>query len=127
MLSQVQRRAKRLIADRKLSEAQRKVIETLALNHYVNRAIVFGAFKLDSSVGENQVRIEVDLFSARLETVGQTLDEHLAQNARTRENFEEDIRWVIGWNAYVEQQLTCLLYTSPSPRDQRGSRMPSSA
>ena len=23
--------------------------------------------------------------------------------------------------------LTCLLYTSPSPRDQRGSRMPSSA
>ena len=26
------------------------------------------------------------------------------------------------WNPY-----TCLLYTSPSPRDQRGSRMPSSA
>ena len=24
-------------------------------------------------------------------------------------------------------ELTCLLYTSPSPRDQRGSRMPSSA
>ena len=26
-----------------------------------------------------------------------------------------------------DQLLTCLLYTSPSPRDQRGSRMPSSA
>ena len=25
------------------------------------------------------------------------------------------------------ESLTCLLYTSPSPRDQRGSRMPSSA
>ena len=25
------------------------------------------------------------------------------------------------------QSITCLLYTSPSPRDQRGSRMPSSA
>ena len=25
------------------------------------------------------------------------------------------------------QSLICLLYTSPSPRDQRGSRMPSSA
>ena len=25
------------------------------------------------------------------------------------------------------RQKTCLLYTSPSPRDQRGSRMPSSA
>ena len=28
-------------------------------------------------------------------------------------------RWVL--------EKTCLLYTSPSPRDQRGSRMPSSA
>ena len=27
----------------------------------------------------------------------------------------------------VDEVLTCLLYTSPSPRDQRGSRMPSSA
>ena len=27
----------------------------------------------------------------------------------------------------VRMDLTCLLYTSPSPRDQRGSRMPSSA
>ena len=27
----------------------------------------------------------------------------------------------------VEKLYTCLLYTSPSPRDQRGSRMPSSA
>ena len=25
------------------------------------------------------------------------------------------------------RSITCLLYTSPSPRDQRGSRMPSSA
>jgi len=27
----------------------------------------------------------------------------------------------------TERGYTCLLYTSPSPRDQRGSRMPSSA
>ena len=29
------------------------------------------------------------------------------------------------WNH--DNNWTCLLYTSPSPRDQRGSRMPSSA
>ena len=29
--------------------------------------------------------------------------------------------------AYLIEALGCLLYTSPSPRDQRGSRMPSSA
>ena len=32
--------------------------------------------------------------------------------------------WV---EAVSHQSETCLLYTSPSPRDQRGSRMPSSA
>ena len=28
---------------------------------------------------------------------------------------------------YKDENKSCLLYTSPSPRDQRGSRMPSSA
>ena len=28
---------------------------------------------------------------------------------------------------FIASVFTCLLYTSPSPRDQRGSRMPSSA
>ena len=30
-------------------------------------------------------------------------------------------------NAWITRVSPCLLYTSPSPRDQRGSRMPSSA
>ena len=30
-------------------------------------------------------------------------------------------------NTFGKPISTCLLYTSPSPRDQRGSRMPSSA
>ena len=32
-----------------------------------------------------------------------------------------------GCSSTAEWQMDCLLYTSPSPRDQRGSRMPSSA
>ena len=31
------------------------------------------------------------------------------------------------FNSLIRSLNTCLLYTSPSPRDQRGSRMPSSA
>ena len=33
----------------------------------------------------------------------------------------------IGNTLNAAENGTCLLYTSPSPRDQRGSRMPSSA
>ena len=31
------------------------------------------------------------------------------------------------WSAYIDKEITCLLYTSPSPRDGLLSRMPSSA
>ena len=42
---------------------------------------------------------------------------------RTIADFVYDLRYFRDW-----QHLSlCLLYTSPSPRDQRGSRMPSSA
>ena len=33
----------------------------------------------------------------------------------------------VGDNPVTAYRQLCLLYTSPSPRDQRGSRMPSSA
>ena len=36
-------------------------------------------------------------------------------------------RQVAKFKAYGFLKNICLLYTSPSPRDQRGSRMPSSA
>ena len=35
--------------------------------------------------------------------------------------------WLGGVRSVLLMQSSCLLYTSPSPRDQRGSRMPSSA
>ena len=34
---------------------------------------------------------------------------------------------ISAWRGRLAQSNACLLYTSPSPRDQRGSRMPSSA
>ena len=37
------------------------------------------------------------------------------------------VRDMVAVKKIIDQNRTCLLYTSPSPRDQRGSRMPSSA
>ena len=38
------------------------------------------------------------------------------------------VRFSVVWDSFCGMhEYTCLLYTSPSPRDQRGSRMPSSA
>ena len=43
----------------------------------------------------------------------------------TRANFESQLN--VRKRVDDATSKTCLLYTSPSPRDQRGSRMPSSA
>ena len=49
--------------------------------------------------------------------------ETFSQEVRLTSTNDSDLRWMFG-GYYL---TTCLLYTSPSPRDQRGSRMPSSA
>ena len=43
--------------------------------------------------------------------------------------WSKDGKWIsfISYRNNLQQIYICLLYTSPSPRDQRGSRMPSSA
>ena len=40
---------------------------------------------------------------------------------------EEGLRWLSMWGKKSFKDYTCLLYTSPSPRDVEESRMPSSA
>ena len=52
----------------------------------------------------------------------ETLNETIVFESRNPFSFEEVIT-----NLDNQETQTCLLYTSPSPRDQRGSRMPSSA
>ena len=45
----------------------------------------------------------------------------------TRQNIQYNWPTLEDIPAILEDLASCLLYTSPSPRDQRGSRMPSSA
>ena len=60
----------------------------------------------------------------------ESLEEGLEKIPKLRDEFWSNLR-VAGdsnhFNQALEHAGSCLLYTSPSPRDQRGSRMPSSA
>ena len=74
-------------------------------------------------------KIELEASIARLkgdlEAAAATERDLTAQIAQGKAQFSQDIS-----STLLEtraQLLACLLYTSPSPRDQRGSRMPSSA
>jgi len=50
---------------------------------------------------------------------------HIATGDLFRQAIEQGTELGMQAKSYMERG--CLLYTSPSPRDQRGSRMPSSA
>ena len=76
--------------------------------------------------GEERLRLELKLATAETEKL-RTENDSLRELAR-------DFYAVLEHTAdfvYVKdvdlKYTSCLLYTSPSPRDQRGSRMPSSA
>ena len=49
------------------------------------------------------------------------------KGAAKRKQAEEEIIELKDFNEGIVQNITCLLYTSPSPRDRQKSRMPSSA
>ena len=73
---------------------------------------------------------EIEMYSA----LNQTLDAEIAILSATDSELEEMQVRLASSDAFARAGLeqspildTCLLYTSPSPRDQRGSRMPSSA
>ena len=68
------------------------------------------ALMMRRETAEQRIRVRTQTYDTRV-------DDALARYANVERKVDE-------LEAYAD---TCLLYTSPSPRDQRGSRMPSSA
>ena len=80
--------------------------------------------------GEDAVRLRAELSSCRSgsEVLQRQIDETRTR-VRVLEERILDTKGQLAQSVARNEKLTytCLLYTSPSPRDQRGSRMPSSA
>ena len=77
-----------------------------------------------------QVPEELTQLRALAATVGGTIEglepEPQIQAERIQDYLSDPDRFLYSLTA-VQMDTSCLLYTSPSPRDQRGSRMPSSS
>ena len=62
--------------------------------------------------------------SARSQIIVDTIERSLEKMIFVESNLGKDME---PQDLFQVKREACLLYTSPSPRDQRGSRMPSSA
>ena len=70
--------------------------------------------------------IAMEELRADAEAAGKSISSYAREVLEKRHEAERG--WVNGWPpGYFELFGSCLLYTSPSPRDPKTSRMPSSA
>ena len=77
---------------------------------------------LDILVDSKQAEQVMDHFAGFSEITSVIVRGSTKMSVRLEDEFQVDLR-VVPKDSFG----ACLLYTSPSPRDQRGSRMPSSA
>ena len=87
--------------------------EAMITRNITNRAVENGKALIDLTQNHGVILHDTpaDYFTEYMNAAQATLKKNAAENAFFKEVYEH----------------ICLLYTSPSPRDQRGSRMPSSA
>ena len=79
--------------------------------------------KLNASIEAIEyIKPKIDMNSIIGVGTGSTVNYFIEELAKIKHIFKGAVS-----SSEASTQLFCLLYTSPSPRDQRGSRMPSSA
>ena len=110
------------------------VFENLSIGNWLNIQGPYGDFVIDEDKNCPLIMIAFDTGFAAIKS----LLEHVTAQDNEREIYlywlgcgEEGLylnNLCRSWSDALDQlHYFCLLYTSPSPRDQRGSRMPSSA
>ena len=114
------------LAKRIVAECRRKAVQAL-LGVDSPVAVLVNSFEIIRSEGQAQVFCpQISLSRRHVET---TLGSALLAATDVLQGKAVCLSGAVRSGAVEEslQELICLLYTSPSPRDQRGSRMPSSA
>ena len=85
------------------------------------RPITLGLLAIEREISEDQNSQNYGHLYTQGATFWAELDETIQQHSTQGESLDSFMPAIMALN------MVCLLYTSPSPRDQRGSRMPSSA
>ena len=96
------------------------------LRVYIEEAAGISKYKERRRDTENRIKRTRENLE-RLTDIREELERVLSRLKRQASAAERYREYKIEERELNQQLLACLLYTSPSPRDQRGSRMPSSA
>ncbi len=92
---------------RLLTPAANQIAQKEALNHLINRHIVFQKIMLtESKIGDSHVAIEMSKLTDRLAEVGKSIEVYLSENQLEKSELEYEFRWRLTWKRYLHKQLT---------------------
>ena len=108
-----------------------KALGILAKTDKIDARVIarFGEVVRPRAVAETQQKQDEmnELVTRRRQLLGTRTAEKNRQETTTSKVVRKSIQKSLDYLSKEIRRIDCLLYTSPSPRDQRGSRMPSSA
>ena len=78
-------------------------------------------FEIKKKISDLPIRIEIEGKKVKMSSTKESMD----KGRKSWVWLSSYLSYILGYNAEVSE--ICLLYTSPSPRDNTTSRMPSSA
>ena len=89
--------------NQQFSDASRKIAEQAALDHLVERRIVF-EFLVEKKYAPGRTRIEAQLDKIReqAKVQGETLEEVARKQNLTVQQFRFEAAWKLGWSRYLE-------------------------
>lgn len=77
------------------------------LEHLVEQQIVLGGLqKSPDAVGPSQLKLEIQNLEKQLSESGATLDQHLADQGMSRDEFESALRWKLAWGGHLARVIT---------------------
>ena len=140
-IEEIQAEAEARIEALTAAAEERLAIKTLAVSNTISIVAledqwktdpVIGKFELDALTGKTiKIEVKPGIFEnkiARVEDI-QTIADRVADNTSRIQDLENAVfnQKEAAEDSRVQKLISCLLYTSPSPRDRQKSRMPSSA
>ncbi len=106
-VARVDAHIKKTFGSRKIPPNSMAVIQAGALDHLINRRIVYHYLDENRfSPSSGEIDLELEKFEAEVQRVEKTLAQHLQETNQSKDQLVFEISWRLAWKKYLDRFLT---------------------